>query len=162
MQFPATPGWGPLVVGGPPPILAQGRRRCSPPFLAGVCCLCSWVVGGLSPTLAEGRLWAPRHSWLRAPGAVLRHSWLGPAHGGAGCCFWCGAVVPGLCVFMCCVCWVCGVCVCSCGCGVLGVLWSWWAPRQSWLLALGAVVPRHSRLGSGGGSGAGWSAANPG
>ena len=25
---------------------------------------------------------APRHSWLKAPGAVPRHSWLGSAGGG--------------------------------------------------------------------------------
>ena len=33
---------------------------------------------------------APRHSWLRVPGAVSRHSWLGSAGGGG---VWCAAVV---------------------------------------------------------------------
>ena len=56
--------------------------------------------------------------------------------------------------------WCCGVCVflCvwrvspRCVCGVLGVLWSWLGPRQSFLWALGAVVPRHFWLGSDAGS----------
>ena len=64
MWLPATPGWGSLVwVGvGPSPILAVVRR-----------------FEGCGPSLpAEGHRWAfPRHSRLRAPGAVPRHSWLG-------------------------------------------------------------------------------------
>ena len=46
----------------------------------------------------------PRHSWLRVPGAVPRHPWLGSAGGGG---VWC--VVFGL---WCVVCWWgCGWCV---------------------------------------------------
>ena len=48
---------------------------------------------------------APRHSWLRAPGAVPRHSWLGSAGGGG---VWCV---------------VCGVWCVVCGGGVLVGLW---------------------------------------
>ena len=72
VRFPATPGWGPLVVvmGGPSPLLAEGPGCGSPPLLAGVRWLWWWVV--------------PRHSWLRVLGAVCRHSWLGSAAGG-GC-----------------------------------------------------------------------------
>ena len=33
-----------------------------------------------------------------------------------------------VCVRVLCVLW-CWVCACSRGCGVLGVLWSWWGPR---------------------------------
>ena len=33
---------------------------------------------------------APRHSWLRVPGAVPRHSWLGSAGGGGVRCVLCG------------------------------------------------------------------------
>ena len=46
MWVPATPGWAPLivVVGGPSPTLAEGPRGCSPPFLAGAC-LWRWRGG---------------------------------------------------------------------------------------------------------------------
>ena len=48
---------------------------------------------------------APRHSWLRVPAAVSRHSWLGSAGGGG---VWCV---------------VCGVWCVACGGGVLVGLW---------------------------------------
>ena len=65
MQFPAIYGLGLLlaVAGNRSPILAQGPGRISPPFLAGICQWCWWVV--------------PRQSWLRALGAVPRQSWPG-------------------------------------------------------------------------------------
>ena len=44
MRFPATPGWGRLVLHGPSPILAEGPGGCSPSFLAGVCLWWSWVL----------------------------------------------------------------------------------------------------------------------
>ena len=79
---------------------------------------------------------APRHSWLRAPGAVPRDSWVGFAGGGgvwslatAGCVSWLRfPATPG---------W--------------GVRWwRWWVgPCHSWLRVQGAV-PRHSWLGSAG------------
>ena len=74
MGFPASPDWrAPVVVGGPSPLLAEGPWCGSRPFLAGGRCRW-WLV-------------FPRHSWLRAPGAVPGHSWLGP--------LWCWCVVPG-------------------------------------------------------------------
>ena len=68
MQFPAIPGWGllPVFVGGLSAILAEVPAGSSPPFLAGVCSCWVKVVG-------------PRQTWLRALGAVPRHSWLGSA-----------------------------------------------------------------------------------
>ena len=71
MRFPASPGCGALVVvvGGPSPILAEGRGCGSPPLLAGV----RWMLWCVS-----------RPSWLRALGAVPRHSCLGSA-----CSGWC-------------------------------------------------------------------------
>ena len=48
---------------------------------------------------------APCHSWLRVPGAVLRHSWLGSAGGGGVRCV------------------VCGVWCVMCGSGLLVGLW---------------------------------------
>ena len=110
MRFHSTPGWGPLlvVVGGRSPILAEGRGCGSPPLLAGVRWLW-WLV-------------VPRQSWLRAPGAVLRHSWLVSTCG--------GGVAAG--VGLGCVVCVCGVwCVCSCGVACVSV----------WVLA---AVPHHS------------------
>ena len=53
------------------------------------------------PVVVEVR----RHSWLRIPGAVPRHSWLGSAGGGG---VWCV---------------VCGVWCVVCGGGVLVGLW---------------------------------------
>ena len=44
MRFPATPGWGPLVLGGPPRILAEDPGRSLPPFLTGVCLWWWWVL----------------------------------------------------------------------------------------------------------------------
>ena len=72
---------------------------------------------------------APRHSWLRVPGAVPRLSWLGSAGGGG---VWCAAVVCW---------WGCGWCV------VLLV------PRHSWRRFL-CATPRHSWLGFAAGGGA--------
>ena len=72
------------------PILAEGLRCGSAPFLAGVC-RCGWVV--------------LCHSWLGAWGVGPRHSWLGSAAGGGGLCavfvqcVWCalsGVVVCGV------------------------------------------------------------------
>ena len=87
MRLPATPGWDPLalVVCGPFPLLAAGPGSGFPPLLAGGGPLVV-VVGGPSPLLAEGPGWVfLRHSWLRAPGAVPRHSWLGSTGRGGGC-----------------------------------------------------------------------------
>ena len=72
MQFPAIPDWGLLlvVVGGPSQILAEGHVCGSPPLLPGVRWFWWWVV--------------PCQSWLRALGAVPRHSWLRSAAGGGG------------------------------------------------------------------------------
>ena len=165
MYIPAIHGLGPLVVvvGGPPPILAEGPGCSSPPFLAGVCCQCSWVV---HPPFR-----------LRALGAVPRHSWLGSAGGGGGCRCWCGAVNRGSCVFL-----VRSVCVRVLWCVVWcswSLLWCFWCVfvrvgglcvpaacvgfwacgGHGW--ALGAVVPGHSWLGSAVGAG-GWSLTNPG
>ena len=117
MLLPATPGWVslPVVVCGSPPLLAGAcwRRWC---VARGVwCVVCGvrrWCVGGVvaSWSLATPvggscvllpatpgwvsmpvALGGPRHSWLRALGAVSRHSWLGFAGGGGvwwGC-GWC-------------------------------------------------------------------------
>ena len=89
--------------------------------------------GWVSPPVVVG---APRHSWLRAPGAVHRHSWLGSAGGGGvwplatpGCGSWLQfPATPG---------W--------------GVRWwRWWVgPCHSWL-RISCAVPRHSWLGSAG------------
>ena len=98
VRFPATPGWGPLVVvvGGPSPLLAEGPGCGCPALLAGVRCRWWWVV--------------PGHSWLRPLVAVPRDEDAGC--GGAGGLFrwgWVGG-------FPCCVClWrgrVCVVLVC--------------------------------------------------
>ena len=110
---------------------------------------------------------APRHSWLRAPGAVPRHSWLESAGGGGVWCVVCGVW-----------CVVCGVRWWCVG-GVVAGVWCGWSlatpgggscvllpatpgwvslpvvvvvPRHSWLRVPGAV-PRHSWLGFAVGSG---------
>ena len=79
---------------------------------------------------------APRHSWLRAPGAVPRHSWLGSAGGGG---VW-SLATPG-----------CGSRLRFAATPGWGVRWwRWWVgPCHSWLRVSGAV-PRHSWLGSAG------------
>ena len=66
---------------------------------------------------------APRHSWLRAPGAVPRHSWLGSAGGGAVR----SLATPG-----------CGSRLRFPATPGSGVRWWWWceAPCQSWLRVL--------------------------
>ena len=97
MRFLATPGWGPLVV----------------------------VVCGPSPLLAEGPGWVfPRHSWLRAPGAVPHHFSLGftGCGGGGGLFPW--GLVGGL---PCCVCLWCSACAwCLCLCVFCVFLVSVW------------------------------------
>ena len=157
MLFPATPGWGPLVVAGGV-ALRQSLLRS-----AGV-----WgvvVAGGPSPLLAEGPwLGLPRHSWLRAPGAVPCHSWLGSASRGGGrfCGVWwgvsrvvciCGAArARAVCAGVCVVCswclwwWWCRCgcvfrvcfCVCVCVCGLLAVCgcWSLLPPGSGLLVVL--------------------------
>ena len=59
--------WLVCVVGGPSPLLAEVPACVFPPLLAGLRCRWCWVF---------------RHSWLRAPGPVPCHSWLGSAGGG--------------------------------------------------------------------------------
>ena len=101
-----------LVVGGPSPLLAEGAGGGSPPLLAGVL-WCWWWV-------------APRHSWLRVPGAVPRHSWLGSGGSGGGRfrgVQW--GVSPVACVCRAARAGVCAVCLwrwCGCGC-VFSVCW---------------------------------------
>ena len=147
-RFAATPGWGPLavVVCGPLALLAAGPGCGSPPLVARGGPLVV-VVGGPSPLLAAGRrLVFLRHSWLRAPGAVPRHFWLGSAGRSGGRFLGVGCRVPrvvcaggaarargvraGACVVCSwCLCWWCGcmcvccvcLCVCVCVCGLLVV-----------------------------------------
>ena len=103
----------------------------SPPLLAGVrsrrwCVVCGvWCVGGV-----------PRHSWRRFLCATPRHSWLGFAGGG------------GLWYVVCGVWWWCVV-------GVVVGVWCGWSPATPGWVLLPVVVggPRHSWLGSAGGSG---------
>ena len=126
---------------GSPPLLAgvRWRRWC---VVCGVWCVggvvagvwCRWSLatrgGGSCVLLPATPGWVslpvvvrgPRHSWLRVPGAVSRHSWLGSAGGGA---VWCAAVVCW---------WGCGWCV------------VWLVPRHSWRRFL-CATPRHSWLG---------------
>ena len=78
---------------------------------------------------------APCHSWLMAPRAGSRHSWLGSAGGGGVWCVVCGV-------------W-CAAVVCWWGCGWC-VVWS--VPRHSWRRFL-CATPRHSWLGFAVGSG---------
>ena len=108
-----------LVCGvvGPSPLLAEVPACYSPPLLAGLSCRWWWAFlatpgsgsrlrfpatsGWVSLSAVVG---APRHSLLRVPGAVPRHSWLGSAGGGGVwcvvCCVWCvvcgGGVLVGL------------------------------------------------------------------
>ena len=93
MVFPATPGWGAVL-----------------------------VVVGPSPLLAEDPGWAfPGNSWLRAPAAGPRHSWLGSAGRGGGGGLFPWGLMGG---FSCCVClWlgVCAMCLCLCVCCVFVV-----------------------------------------
>ena len=113
MLLPATPGWVslPVVVCGSPPLLAGACWRwwcvvCGVWCAAVVCwwgCGCGWSLatpgGGSCVLLPATPGWVsmpvavggPRHSWLRALGAVSRHSGLGFAGGGGvwwGC-GWC-------------------------------------------------------------------------
>ena len=163
--LPATPGWVslPVVVCGPPPLLAgvRWRRWC---VVCGVWCVavvcwggCGWCVVWL----------VPRHSRRRFLCATPRHSWLGFAAGGGGrsspllaegpgpgsppllagfrCRRWC--VVCGVWCVACgvrrwCVWWVCGWCV------------VWLVPRHSWRRFL-CATPRHSWLGFAAGGGVG-------
>ena len=88
---------------------------------------------------------APRHSWLRAPGAVPCHSWLG-SPGGSG--VW-SLATPG-----------CGSRLRFSATPGWGISWwqRWLGPCHSWLWVSGAA-PRHSLLGSagrGGGRFRGW------
>ena len=105
----------PLLAEGPgrgsPPLLAGVRWRrwcvvcgvwrwCAGGVVAGVWCRWSLATpGGGSCVLLDATsgwvsrsavVGAPRHSWLRVPGAVPRLSWLGCAGGGV---VWCAAVV---------------------------------------------------------------------
>ena len=97
--LPATPGWGPLVLvgGGPSPLLAEVRRFAGrgPSFPAVGSGWAfprhSWLraAGAVSRYFWLGARWcwwwvAPRHSWLRVVGAIPRHSWLGSAGCGGG------------------------------------------------------------------------------
>ena len=111
---PANPGWGVGVC-----VCLCACSACTPPVLAGVCCVgvCAWARVSAPP----------RHSWLGCwdvrvcvpSPLVSRHSWL-------GCALWrfvlglgfrlCPPVLAG----------VCGVGVCACVCAPL-------VPRHSWL-----------------------------
>ena len=102
VRFPATPGWGLLAA------VVRGAWCvvCGVWCAAVVCwwgCGCGWCLatpgGGSCVLLPATPGWVsmpvavggPRHSWLRALGAVSRHSWLGFAGGGGvwwGC-GWC-------------------------------------------------------------------------
>ena len=102
VRFPATPGWGLLAA------VVRGAWCvvCGVWCAAVVCwwgCGCGWSLatpgGGSCVLLPATTGWVsmpvavggPRHSWLRALGAVSRHSWLGFAGGGGvwwGC-GWC-------------------------------------------------------------------------
>ena len=89
MRFPATPGWGPLAA-----VVYGVRRGCVAGVVAGV--WCGWSLatpgGGSCVLLPATPGWVslpvvvhgPRHSGLRVPGTVPRHSWLGFAVGGGG------------------------------------------------------------------------------
>ena len=128
---PATPGWGVGVC-----VCLCAPSACTPPLLAGVCCV---GVG-----VAWAQVWAaPCHSWLGCWGVcvcvpaplVPRHSWLGHAVWvcvlglGFGCAL---TVLAGL-----------------CGVGVCAWAWVWAAPRQSglgcavWVCVLGLGFRLH-------------------
>ena len=108
-----------LVCGvvGPSPLLVEVPVCYSPPLLAGFRCRWWWAFlatpcGGSRARFPATPGWvslsavvgAPRHSRLRAPAAVPRHSWLGFAGGGGVwfvvCGVWCvvcgGRVLAGL------------------------------------------------------------------
>ena len=141
--LPATPGWGPLllvggwafaVVGGgvglcdswlgsadlsgPVPrfrLRVLGGRSLATPGLG------PWVRSPATPGCGARWCWwwvAPRHSWLRVPGAVPCHSWLGSADCGGGRLRGVGWEVSRVV----CVCGaaraLCALCVCGCGVGV--------------------------------------------
>ena len=84
---PATPGWGSLAA-----VVCGVWRWCVGGVVAGV--WCGWSLatpgGGSCVLLPATPGWVsllvvvggPRHSWLRVPGVVLRHSWLGSVCGG--------------------------------------------------------------------------------
>ena len=149
VRFSATPGWGLLAA------VVRGAWCvvCGVWCAAVVCwwgCGCGWSLatpgGGSCVLLPATPGWVsmpvavggPRHSWLRALGAVSRHSWLGFAGGGG-------------------VWWGCGWCVV---CLVPRHSWRRFlcaTPRHSWLgFAAGGGVrfPGHSWLGPAGGGGA--------
>ena len=170
MRSPATPGWGPVGVGGGWPVAtpAEGPGRGSPPLLAGVrwlrwwpvprglgagfpCCVCLW----------RGVCWCVRcvfvavvWVWVCLP-CVLARVW-----GRVAVCF------PGwglLLVLVWVEVWlVCGRSLASPGggscvrfpatSGSVALLVVVGVPRHSWLRAPG-VVPCHSLLGSAGGGG---------
>ena len=138
---PATPGWGPLAA-----------------LLCGVCCVavvCWWGCGWCVVWLV------PRHSWQRFLCATPRHSWLGFAAGGRGRY---PPLLAGVRLRRWCV--VCGVWRWRVD-GVVAGVWCGWSlatpgggpcvllpATPSWV-SLPVVVggPRHSWLGSVGGSG---------
>ena len=80
MQFPATPGWGPLAA-----VVRGVRRWCVGGGVAGVWCGWSFPTPGggscVQLPATPGRVslpvvgGVPRHSWRRVPGAVPRHSY---------------------------------------------------------------------------------------
>ena len=112
LRLPATPGWGlpPGVVGGPSPLPAEGRGRCSPPLLARVPRLWWW---GLA-----------RHSRLWAPGCPSRWPWCVCV-----CCVAPGVAVGG--VRRSCAVWLLCVGVCECvRCVVCGVCHTWFGSRR--------------------------------
>ena len=102
VRFPPTPGWGLLAA----VVRGVWCVVCGVWCAAVVCwwgCGCGWSLatpgGGSCVLLPATPGWVsmpvavggPRHSWLRALGAVRRHSWLGFAGGGGvwwGC-GWC-------------------------------------------------------------------------
>ena len=172
MLLPATPGWVsvPVVVCGPPPLLAgvRWRRWC---VVCGVWCVvcgvrcaavvCWWGCGWCVVWLV------PRHSRRRFLCATPRHSWLGFAAGGSGRSSPLLAEGPGrgspplLAGFHCrrwCV--VCGVWCVACGVRRWRVWWVcgwcvvWLVPRHSWRRFL-CATPRHSWLGFAAGGGVG-------
>ena len=110
MRFPATPGWGPLVVVvvGPSPLLAEGPRGSSLPFLAGFACGGGVAVSCTCVGVSRCGCWSLPFS--RALGCVCVFR---VASCRCGCCV--GFVCAGLAA---CVC----VCPCSVWCQVCG-LW---------------------------------------
>ena len=101
VRFPATHGWGFAARSDVWCVVCGVRRWCVGGVVAGV--WCGWSLatpgGGSCVLLPATPGWAslpvvvggPRHSWLRSPGAVPRHSRLGYVGGGGvwwGC-GWC-------------------------------------------------------------------------